>query len=273
MSKVPSLAWGVLKQPDRLGVRVRRFFLYVQRFGFAGGLKALFMVLASRRELIRLSIPQSKTPLTLRTGTSDILTFEQIFVYDDYDLATHVDPRLIIDGGANVGLASIYFANRYPDARIIAVEPDESNAEMLRRNTSPYPNVTVVQAGIWHRATSLAIENPEAEKWLLRVKEAEGGEGSVEAVTIGELLERSGAARIDILKLDIEGAEREVFSHDPEWLGKVDLLIIELHDHYKPGCSASVYSAISKYDFTEFQKGENLFLVSSRQREAALQRR
>lgn len=226
------------------------------------------MILASRNEFIQLSIPQSKTPLTLRVGTSDIPTFEQIFVWDDYEMPMRIEPRFIIDGGANVGFASIYFANRYPDARIIAVEPDESNAEMLRRNTSPYPNVSVIQAGIWHKATSLKIENPEGEKWLLRVREADDGE--VNAVTIDELLEQSGSGCIDILKLDIEGAEREVFSHNSEWLDKVNLLIIELHDHYKPGCSASVYSAISKYEFTEFQRSENHFLVNKRQRKAAL---
>ncbi len=99
---------------------------------------------------------------------------------------------------------------------------------------------------------------------MLRVKEAEVGEGMVKAITIAEILDQSGADRIDILKLDIEGAEKEVFSNDTDWLEKVDLMIIELHDHDKPGCSAAVYSAISRHDFTKFQRGENVFLVNSR---------
>jgi hypothetical protein len=133
-----------------------------------------------------------------------------------------------------------------------------------------YPNISIIRAGIWYKATALVIENPEAEKWLLRVREAEGGDGAVDAVTIAEILEQSGADCIDILKLDIEGAEREVFSHNSNWLEKVNLLIIELHDHYKPGCSESVYSAISRYDFKKFQRGENVFLVNNRLHKAAL---
>lgn len=273
MSKVTSLILGILKQPDRIRNRTKRFIQYMRRFGIARGLKNLFLVLASRKEFIEISIPQSKTLLTLRGDTSDIPTFEQIFVWDDYDLPVESNPAFIIDGGANVGFASVYFANQYPDARIIAVEPDESNAEMLRRNTSPYPNVSVIQAGIWYRSANLKIENPEDEKWLFRVREAEAEGEGVKAVTIAKLLEQSSSGYIDILKLDIEGAEREVFSYNSEWLDKVDLLIIELHDHYKPGCSASVYSAISKYDFSEFQKGENLFLVNKRRRKAGIQQR
>ena len=264
---MPGLILGVLKQPDRLKIRLRRFNRYIRKFGFARGLKNLSLVLASEREFIEVSIPQSKTPLTLRGGTSDIPTFEQIFVWDDYDLPVQITPNFIIDGGANVGFASVYFANRFPQARIIAVEPDESNAEVLRRNTLPYPNVSVIQAGIWHKATRLKIENPEDEKWLLRVKEAEPGDATVNAVTIGEILERSGSDHIDILKLDIEGAERELFSHNPDWLDHVKLLIIETHDHLKPGCSAAVYSAVSKYDVREFRRGENIFiLIDQRQR-------
>jgi FkbM family methyltransferase len=268
MSKVPGLVLGILKQPGRLRVRARRLINYMRRFGFARGLRNLSLVLASQREFIEISIPQSKTPLTLRSGTSDIPAFEQVFVWDDYDLLVETEPMFIIDGGANVGFASIYFANRYPDARILAVEPDESNIEMLRRNTSAYANVSVIQAGIWHKATRLKIENPEGEKWLLHVKEAEPGDSTVNAVTIGELLERSGSESIDILKLDIEGSEREIFSHNPDWLDQVKLLIIETHDHLKPGCSASVYSAISKYDVREFRRGENLFFLIDRRRKA-----
>ena len=56
----------------------------------------------------------------------------------------------------------------------------------------------MIQAGIWNRPTLLKIENPEAEKWLLRVKEAEVGEGQAKAITIAEILDQSGADRIEI---------------------------------------------------------------------------
>jgi hypothetical protein len=63
------------------------------------------------------------------------------------------------------------------------------------------------------------------------------------------------ADRIDILKLDIEGAELEIFSGPCEWLSKVAILLIELHDRVAPGCSLTFYSALARYDFTEIKRG------------------
>lgn len=236
---------------------------YVRRLGVRHGLRSLFKVLTAKESDIRISIPSLKAPITLRADTSDIPTFEQIFIWRDYDVPLQVAPKFIIDGGANVGYASIFFANRYPDARIVAVEPEASNVELLRQNTSPYPNISIIQAGIWHKRASLEIENPKDPKWMFRVRETQPKEGSFESVTIPDILEQSHAGQVDILKLDIEGAEKELFSVNPAWLGEVNVLIIELHDQYKPGCSESFYSAVSKYGFTEFRRGENVFLVKS----------
>jgi FkbM family methyltransferase len=58
-------------------------------------------------------------------------------------------PPVIIDAGANVGLCAVFYANRFPDARIIAIEPEPSNYEMLKKNTAPYPNITTVHAALW----------------------------------------------------------------------------------------------------------------------------
>jgi len=76
-----------------------------------------------------------------------VLTFEKIFLDREYDLSfLNLDPKVIIDGGSNVGYASVFFANRYPDARIISVEPEASNFRLLVKNTRSYPNVTRIRA-------------------------------------------------------------------------------------------------------------------------------
>lgn len=252
----------LLAQPGRVGVRSKRVLRYVHRFGVSCGLRTLFKILRSKGPPIRVTLPQSKTSIIFRPGTSDVSVFEQVFVWDDYALPFKLDPNLIIDGGANVGYASVYFANQYPEAQIVAVEPEKSNFELLLENTSGYPNVSTIQAGIWHKAATLKIENPNDDKSMFRTAESESQEGALRAVTIRELLARWNAPEIDILKLDIEGAEREVFSLNYEdWLGRVKLLIIELHDRYKPGCTASFYAAVSKFHFKEFQRGEHVILV------------
>ncbi|MBV9452789.1 MAG: FkbM family methyltransferase, partial [Rubrobacter sp.] len=78
-------------------------------------------------------------------------------------------PQLIVDGGANVGYSSIYFAEKYPDTRIIAVEPNPENCALFRKNCSVYPNIELIQGALWTSTADLVIENPTAESWAFRV--------------------------------------------------------------------------------------------------------
>lgn len=82
----------------------------------------------------------------------------------------------------------------------------------------------------------------------------------VRAVTIDELLQ-SGNGNIDILKLDIEGSEADLFaSNDTSWIRRVKVFAIELHDRLRPGCSKSFYSALGKFDYHQEVRGENVFV-------------
>ena len=269
--KILRLALKLFTQPALLNIRIRRLAVYVRRLGLIEAAVTLCKGLTAREGIFFVRVPQAKDKIALRGGTSDLAVFEQIFVWADYDLPAVADPQLIIDGGANIGCASVYFAIHYPNARVIAVEPDAANFQMLARNTAPYANISLKQAGIWHERVGLKIENPGDESWMFRVCEAEPGPDTVAAVTIADLLSESGASRIDLLKLDIEGAEREVFSFGYEqWLDQVNVLAIELHDHYKPGCEAAFHAAIANYDFSQTQKGENVILVNRRRMRATL---
>lgn len=211
---------------------------------------------------VQVSIPGILHPIKIRAKTSDINVFEQIFVSEDYNFPTSIKPELIIDAGANVGYASVFFANKFRDAHIIAVEPEKSNIELLIENTSYYPNIEVIESAIWDENTYLKIKDVGLDKWGFMVEKAQPDDPiSFRAITIQELLAKSGYEKIDILKLDIEGSEKEIFSRNyDEWLGKVYILIIELHDRMKPGCSNVFYSAIKNYNFKKTQKGENIIL-------------
>jgi tRNA1(Val) A37 N6-methylase TrmN6 len=76
-------------------------------------------------------------PIRIRPRTSDKYVFEQIFLEDDYDVEAVGQPHWIVDGGANVGYASVYFANRYPSASVLAIEPAEDNFRELQSNIAP----------------------------------------------------------------------------------------------------------------------------------------
>jgi FkbM family methyltransferase len=209
----------------------------------------------------RLSLPDITTPLFMRRGTSDRRTFDKVFIARGYRCDLDGPVNAILDGGANVGYASVWFANAWPEATVVAVEPDADNFALLERNTAAYPRVQRVRAGLWPRAASLRIENPDDQPWAFRVTECPPGPGAIPAVTIPDLLRERGLERFDIVKLDIEGSEREVFA-DPRchaWLGHTRLLVLELHDRYRPGCSTAVEGALARYSFERSSQGEDVF--------------
>lgn len=214
------------------------------------------------RGLAKIVVPKIKSPLFLRTNTTDAPTFSQIFLQKDYDLNSGINPKLIIDGGANVGYASVWFANKFPKAKIFAVEPEEENFKILKMNTKKYTNVKLIKAGLWHKKAFLKVLDKGYGKWGFVTEEVASPEkGIIRATTIGDILKKSGCDQIDILKLDVESAEKEIFSKNYEkWLPKVRSLIIEIHDWIKVGCSKSFYSAIKKYNFRESKSGENVVL-------------
>ena len=206
------------------------------------------------------SVKNTKGKIYLRPNTSDTATFEQVFVAKEYEVPFDFSPETIIDGGANVGFATLFFANKYPQAQILAIEPDRSNMEVLCLNTEPYENVKKIQSAIWGHTTHLRIENPEVEKWAFKVIESEAGQpDSFQAYSIEQLIAKMGRESIDLLKLDIEGSEISVFGGGYErWLPKVKMLMIELHEKISPGCTKVLEEALSKYSFEKMENGENL---------------
>jgi FkbM family methyltransferase len=199
----------------------------------------------------------------IRPGTSDVQCLSKVFVEHEYAMPfENINPELIVDAGANIGLATLYFSKIFPETKIIAIEPEPSNYDLLVRNCSGMTNVILCRAAVWNTDTSLQIKNPDAEKWAFAVKPVPLNGAGIKALTISQILAQSGYDRIDILKLDIEGAERELFTDGCEaWLSRVKIIIIELHDRYAPGCSRAVYSKLCQVPFCQAIRGENIFVL------------
>jgi FkbM family methyltransferase len=210
-----------------------------------------------------LTVPGVTHPFTLRDNPYDYATFEEVLLQKTYDIDLPFTPKYIIDGGANIGLTACFFASKYPEAKIFSVEPDAENFSLLRSNCRAYKNIEVLQTGIWKNNAFLGIEDSGAGNNAFTVKETTANSGGIPAVSITGIMEKFSLPRIDILKLDIEGSEKEVFSEGFEtWLPKTRLLIVELHDEMKAGCSGSVFNAVNRYDFTTYTKGENTIFMN-----------
>jgi FkbM family methyltransferase len=176
-------------------------------------------------------------PVTLRSHTTDISVNDELLVSRGYEhLREHAttEPRVIVDLGANIGLVSRWLATAFPRARIIAVEPEPGNLDVLRRNLAPLGSRAILKpiavSGARGRAS---ISTTSGEHGFTIV--AGGGAtvvAEVDVTTLGDVLAECGVSHIDVLKSDIEGSERDLFADCSEWIGSVDLLEIECHEPY-----------------------------------------
>lgn len=205
------------------------------------------------------------SPIFLRgKGSSDVEVFREICVSKEYDVNFDFPVTRIIDAGANCGISSLFFKQKYPEAEIVAVEPEPSNVSALRNNTRMIEHICVYPNALHGRKCKIRIENPDSERqWAFTTTECFNSESSVETVTIPEIMNEKCWDYVDILKIDIEGGEIELFTEgDLEWIGHVNVIIIELHDWIRKGCSQAFFEslcAIDGYDFS--MSGESVIIT------------
>lgn len=234
----------------------------VNRWGLIKGFKMYYRI--NKIKSGNWTLPELKHPVHLRPNTTDSMVFKQIFGKGEYDIDFKFTPKTIIDGGGNIGLFSVLMANRHPEARIIAIEPDPQNFLQFKKNAAPYPNIFPIKAGIWNKSCFLVILDEGYGKYALQVKEEqEGKETDLKGISIGDLMTEYNLETLDIVKLDVEGAEAMIFQDNyDQWLSSTKVLIIELHEAWLPGSSANFEAAIKKHPFTRSKNGE--FLIFTR---------
>jgi FkbM family methyltransferase len=194
--------------------------------------------------------PSSPHAIRYRPGTSDAWTILEWLLLLTRDNA-HLPAgplSTVVDLGANIGVTSCLFARLYPEARIISVEPEPSNYELLCRNTAPWPSITAVNAAVWGEKCSLCFVDPHEGHWGVRViPSADSANGGPPSLTMAEIIEGYDLKFVDLLKIDIEGAEKAIFESSDldRWLSRVGLIAIELHPQVS-GASEAVHSALGQ---------------------------
>jgi FkbM family methyltransferase len=198
-----------------------------------------------------------KSPVSLRSHTTDISVLAEIVVHSGYDvLIRHPleDPAFIVDLGANTGLVDRWLLKRYPNVEIVAVEPEPGNAAMLRENVRGL-NVKVVDAAIGAHPRTVQLHSVHGEHGFTMVGEPEAGAQVVDVpvVTLESLVGTS--RQIDLLKVDIEGAEEELFADCASWIGRVRTLLVECHGRYKrANLLADLRRAGAEFEVVEWEE-------------------
>ena len=221
----------------------RSLSLYLRIFGASGLWYAALALVTGDKKAVRVARHWSPHPLYLRLNSSDLNVFRQVFIEKEYQIIEAIPDELgfVIDAGANIGLTSLFIAARHPMAQILAVELEASNFELLRANTRAYKQIRCIHGALWHRDEPVGILSADANEWAYRVGtsgESSGAGSAVRGYRVRSLAALGGADRISLLKMDIEGAEMEVLEDAADWVGQVDNIVIELHEHIRPGCTA-----------------------------------
>lgn len=166
-------------------------------------------------------------PVHMRRNSTDPLVAVQLLERGAYDT---VRPDMaftsVLDAGGNCGVSAIVFATMFPTATIVVVEPSSSNFRMLKLNTHLYPNVIPLRVALWPRVARLALtkgqRTPGKTEWGYMVHEIDQVPPSLPilstllGVPVSLLLRLSSLPSFDLLKIDIEGSEKEVLGQNPK---------------------------------------------------------
>ena len=215
--------------------------------GLSGSLKFLAAALGSRT--VQICPKGYKQPLSIRGRTSDVETFYSIVIRQSYPIISK-PVKTIVDAGANVGYSAAFFSSVYPEATIYALEPELKNYEMLVENTNLTKNIVPLNIALWKTSEDLYLQNETADPWAFQFGENPNKAQKTRAVSLVDLMTEQEIKNIDILKIDIEGAEKQVFSGDVGWLDNVSTSYIETHDRFVEGAAAQIFKAMSDYEYS-----------------------
>jgi FkbM family methyltransferase len=184
--------------------------------------------------------------LKLRLRANDYVLFEIMgFGAYDIDLGVLGTVRTVIDIGANIGLATVSLSQRLPGATFVCAEPSPSSFALLEHNLRRNaPGARPVHAAATAEPTSVVVREG-LHPALTRVEKADGSSrgSKVPGLTIGQLLDLAGVARVDLMKLDVEGAERELFDTASDWAHRVGAVLAEVHPPLSVDYAAEQLSA------------------------------
>lgn len=165
-------------------------------------------------------------PFRLTDAASFLQIYEEVFIQNIYKFHASNSSPVIIDCGSNVGVSVLYFKKEYPNAKVIGFEPDPDAFKVLKHNVEQYnyKNVVLHNKAIWTSKTTVKFKVEGGASGKISESE-EDNLIEVETQSLKDLINE----RIDLLKIDIEGAEYEVIKDCKDKLDLVENLFVEYH--------------------------------------------
>lgn len=185
----------------------------------------------------RLKHEEDRQKKILNIGTLKIIykrpyevlhTYRELFEDEIYNFSTDTSSPFIIDCGANIGMSVLYFKKLYPNATLVAFEPDNENFQLLKENTAAnhLTNVELRQAAVWKENGTLSFSSAGTQDSQIVMNSNTTQAVQVKAERLADLLQHR---KVDFLKIDIEGAELDVLKDCEPQLTNVENLFVEYH--------------------------------------------
>ncbi len=238
---------------------IEKFINLKKNFRTLDSIKLYFNLNENTTEIF---LPKLKRTIYLRKSTKDLETFGEIFIKSIYDIELPIYPYNIVDAGANIGLATLYFKRKYSNSNIVTIEIENDNIEMVHKNIKDLQNVTVEHKALYNSKSYFKIIDPYNATNSFQIKEVSSNENfDIESITLDEILEKNNWETIDLLKIDIEGAEKELFEKNYEnWIKKTKIIFIETHDRMKKNCSLTVVKTLCENNFILYNTTEGTLI-------------
>lgn len=165
--------------------------------------------------------------LKLPDAASYLSTVSEVIEREIYRFACSEPAPRIIDGGANIGLSVIYFKRIFPNARVTAFEPDPAIYRILSANLASFgfDDVELIDKALWKSECELSFWSEGADAGRLGEAVFPDRRRTVSTVRLRDYL----TDHVDLLKLDVEGAETEILRDCADRLGNVERVFVEYH--------------------------------------------
>lgn len=275
-----------INQKAKIYLIIRKLYI-IYLFGGGGGVsylqnyRQMMPGNSGGKESKIIKLKYDKKGLYLRTFTTDISLANSVLIGDfgnrmwngeyvqveKYLCSLKKENPVIIDAGANIGLFSRLILKCKPNARIYAIEPEMDNYNLLVKNTKEYSNVTCMKKGLWSKECFLKVIARGTGAWGFMVKEAEReSPETISAISIENILNKYNIDKIDLLKMDVEGSEYEIFTaNNLSWLDRCDAVVIETHDDIVKDADKTVNDVLANYGFKKHVHGENQFFIREKE--------
>ena len=254
--------------------KIESYMIICKRLGFLNGL--LFVACNNLRINRTFLARFAESSFLIRSCTNDLFILHAVFTEEYLLNAFKFDPvnrnHLIIDAGAHIGGSAHRIRKFFPQNRIVLIEPEISNFALLEKNVATLNNKKLVRAALvpselmgqeifLRNRTGYAgfsiVENPKDNPQAPIIQKSP-------TISLRSILKAENANEIAFIKIDVEGAEKAIFSTDYDLANLIAIAYIELHDRVISGCTETVKNFFKQTHLEFNVKGEKLIYIRKR---------